>query len=585
MIKLKNAVSILIIIQIFIFQNALAYNSDEANKLAATIDKKYGGDANRYNHEKTGIFSNPPIFKFVKKERTDLIEVMLDKGFDLNNQDEYYYYALHFAFSEDKPNIAKFLLEKGATIEAVEKAAAGGDIKHTDGIKSGDSPLFSAVYHDSEELVTLVLENGGSFFAGSRYRVVCCEYGDAGIAHARYSAKKWDKPSALRAFNLYDEKKRAEQERIAAEKKRIAAEEKAKRESSPEYILHQQRLAASQVANQRYNDFKYSEFFPLTLQRKVDERKCPDESPVASMYAEPRIYWNVVDQYIEQANCLTNVLNNYDPNPLYRQLKVLRAIEARLWEDTYEVTRLNIDRWLDTSNSIIEDIRLYRERAELWAKRAEEQEVKFAESRARSEAERARRRALIMDLARMNNEMADYAKNAQQNLNQYIKDSNVSNSRSNTANNANSVFIPVRPKKLNSELTKIEEKITSKQSEATSQKQQSDLEIESAEAENKMLLAQEEQARKEKEEELRKKRLENSTYVSLGTSEFCFKKSSALDLAETEAKNEAHMMCREKENNANLDEDRLFYFDQQCRPDKCPSEQVRCDTKLQFYCK
>ena len=58
-----------------------------------------------------------------------------------------------------------------------------------------------------------------------------------------------------------------------------------------------------------------------------------------------------------------------------------------------------------------------------------------------------------------------------------------------------------------------------------------------------------------------------------------------LDLAETEAKNEAYMMCREKENNANLDEDRLFYFDQQCRPDKCPSEQVRCDTKLQFYCK
>lgn len=79
-------------------------------------------------------------------------------------------------------------------------------------------------------------------------------------------------------------------------------------------------------------------------------------------------------------------------------------------------------------------------------------------------------------------------------------------------------------------------------------------------------------------------RLANTRYVSVGESGLCFARDSALDLARTEARNAAYVICREEANAPLIDESRLFYFEENCNPELCPEDQFRCTSKLQFFC-
>jgi len=82
----------------------------------------------------------------VKSGRLESVRSLLDKGFDVNYQDDRYTTALHAACRVQQTAVAQFLIERGADVHAVDLA--------------NETPLHSAMMpHSPKELVALLLRS------------------------------------------------------------------------------------------------------------------------------------------------------------------------------------------------------------------------------------------------------------------------------------------------------------------------------------------------------------------------------------------------------------------------------------------
>ena len=63
----------------------------------------------------------PAVQSLIKTDRADVVEVLLEKGMDVNQKDVHGYTSLMYAVLENKPALVKTLLDKGADPHIINK--------------------------------------------------------------------------------------------------------------------------------------------------------------------------------------------------------------------------------------------------------------------------------------------------------------------------------------------------------------------------------------------------------------------------------------------------------------------------------
>ena len=139
---------------------------------------KRGADPNK----EKGYSGSTPLHLAITEEKTDLVKKLLKKGAHLETKDDYGYTPLLEAVNYGAPEeIIDLLLEHGADVHAVEEdkkcalhfaaqnddedvmrkmIARGVSVEAED--KDGWTPLHEAAYYGSEDVAEVLTENGQS---------------------------------------------------------------------------------------------------------------------------------------------------------------------------------------------------------------------------------------------------------------------------------------------------------------------------------------------------------------------------------------------------------------------------------------
>ncbi len=124
------------------------------------------------------------------------------------------------------------------------------------------------------------------------------------------------------------------------------------------------RKAAARGANQAYQRFVYSAFGRLTLAEAVKRADCPVLPSMAQSYDPPAEWYRLGDSAIARANCLSAVLNRYQPDPLISAYEQNLDREAELYGATYKIKRFSLEEALKHSRQIFDEIQFASRRAQ-----------------------------------------------------------------------------------------------------------------------------------------------------------------------------------------------------------------------------
>ena len=67
----------------------------------------------------TDSFGRAPLHKAVLRNQTEMVNLLIQKGADVNTQDLYKYTALHYAAQKNQIDITELLIKNGANINAI----------------------------------------------------------------------------------------------------------------------------------------------------------------------------------------------------------------------------------------------------------------------------------------------------------------------------------------------------------------------------------------------------------------------------------------------------------------------------------
>ena len=128
-------------------------------------------------------YANTPLIKAAESGRIKVVELLLEKGADVNKHNEGGETPLHYATKHGHAEVMKILLEHGADVTAkgtgcgtpLQWAARSGQIKAAEillaygaDINAGrGSPLQDAVRYEQSEMVRYLLARGADINAGS----------------------------------------------------------------------------------------------------------------------------------------------------------------------------------------------------------------------------------------------------------------------------------------------------------------------------------------------------------------------------------------------------------------------------------
>ena len=115
---------------------------------------KYNKSSNRFRRTRSkkhiGGGNNKPLRVAIDAGDIEKVRLLLDKGTDVNERDDYQYMPLHRALEKGRGDIAKMLLDKGADIEA--KSESGGTA-----LKNA---IWYAGWNDYKDIVEMLLKKG-----------------------------------------------------------------------------------------------------------------------------------------------------------------------------------------------------------------------------------------------------------------------------------------------------------------------------------------------------------------------------------------------------------------------------------------
>jgi len=114
-------------------------HNKSSNRFRRTRSKKHIGGGN-----------NKPLRVAIDAGDIEKVRLLLDKGTDVNERDDYQYMPLHRALEKGRGDIAKMLLDKGADIEA--KSESGGTALKT--------AIWYAGWNDYKDIVEMLLKKG-----------------------------------------------------------------------------------------------------------------------------------------------------------------------------------------------------------------------------------------------------------------------------------------------------------------------------------------------------------------------------------------------------------------------------------------
>lgn len=129
-------------------------------------------------------------------------------------------------------------------------------------------------------------------------------------------------------------------------------------------VAEANRKKAAEAANQAYRTFVYQSFVQLTLTDKIKRAKCPSLPYMARSYDPPAEWYQQGDIAVTRANCLTELVNSYDPNHLISAYERNLDQESKLYASTYGIERFSLEDALDTVNQVVRDIQIAGERAQ-----------------------------------------------------------------------------------------------------------------------------------------------------------------------------------------------------------------------------
>ncbi|WP_353283954.1 ankyrin repeat domain-containing protein [Wolbachia endosymbiont (group A) of Lypha dubia] len=108
---------------------------------------KKGADVNAASEN---LYGSRPIHIAIENNNKNIIEFLLSKEVGVNDTDKQGYTPLHYAAWRDRLEVAKFLIEKGADINAADTSTAG------------KKPMHVAAENNSESVIEFLLEKGVS---------------------------------------------------------------------------------------------------------------------------------------------------------------------------------------------------------------------------------------------------------------------------------------------------------------------------------------------------------------------------------------------------------------------------------------
>lgn len=129
-------------------------------------------------------------------------------------------------------------------------------------------------------------------------------------------------------------------------------------------VAEANRKKAAEAANQAYRTFIYQSFVQLTLTEKVKKGQCPSLPYMLRSYDPPAEWYRQGDIAVTRANCLTELVNSYDPTPLISAYERNLDQESKLYASTYGIERFSLEDALDTVNQVVRDIQIAGERAQ-----------------------------------------------------------------------------------------------------------------------------------------------------------------------------------------------------------------------------
>ncbi|MBB5515097.1 hypothetical protein FHS89_001107 [Rubricella aquisinus] len=160
-----------------------------AQELGAIIDTEFGGDVMAFE----GASLARPSFDYIVAGRVDLIEEMLRRGWNPDDDDLYDWLtpSVLQALHENQPAIADALIRSGYTVKRAMQMCATGARTHCEG------PLETAVLRDSPEMVDLALRYNAIFYTDDSGRYYS---GQDALARTARIAVQFDHPAFLTAL-------------------------------------------------------------------------------------------------------------------------------------------------------------------------------------------------------------------------------------------------------------------------------------------------------------------------------------------------------------------------------------------------
>jgi hypothetical protein len=161
-----------------------------AAELGAIIDQQFGGDVMAF----AGAGLSRPSYDFIRVGRADLIEEMLRRGWNPDDDDLYDWltppvlYALH----ENQPAVADALIRSGYTVERAMQMCATGARTHCEG------PLETGVLYDRPEMVDLAIRYNAIFYVDDSGRYYG---GEDALRRTKRIAAQFDHPGYLTALS------------------------------------------------------------------------------------------------------------------------------------------------------------------------------------------------------------------------------------------------------------------------------------------------------------------------------------------------------------------------------------------------
>ncbi|MDD5406036.1 MAG: ankyrin repeat domain-containing protein [Sulfurovaceae bacterium] len=121
------------------------------------IDKQ----STKYNIEKASKAGIRPLHLAVKMRQLDTVEKLLNKGADIDAQDNNGQTPLHYAIGQNQTKIAKLLIAKEADM----------DIKN----KYGITPLHQAAFKGDTDIIQYMIDNGATVDVKNKQGVTPCQ--------------------------------------------------------------------------------------------------------------------------------------------------------------------------------------------------------------------------------------------------------------------------------------------------------------------------------------------------------------------------------------------------------------------------